>query len=153
MKQNKKKGTVRILILVIFFVVVSSEFSYAVLSSEKSSTEFLNWFESSTWGSSDAYFIPKNAIVANTRENVIKAYNYVVSNNGQFNKKKLTSNYNCSVLRGWSIGRIIESKKDSNVVKIQYIPPLTGGKVYVVEDYVVVNMITPLGEYMKSLAK
>ena len=151
MKIYIKRYVFRVTALILLTLIAIPTTADAIFGKKRKTDDYFRWRQHITWESEDAYYIPKNAIIANTRVNVIAGYNYVVSNEGVFTKNKLKWIYDCSAMPGWSIGRIIETKKDSNVVKIQFEMPFSNK--LVVEKYIVVTMIMSLRDYKKRLAK
>ena len=119
------------------------------VSKKKRDKDYWKWRKGVTWATNDAYYLPQNTIACHTRERTIKAYNHVLGKGGHFYPKNIRSWFTCDVLPGWSIGRIIETKNKSNVVKVQFPVPL--GEL-VRELYIVQDSIMLLADYKKTLA-
>lgn len=110
----------------------------------------MEWLKTVNWESTDAYYMPKNTVYGGTKENVVNAYNYILMNNGYFDPKVVDYRYNCNVMAGWSIARIIKTFEGSNVVQIEFKSPYSSR---INKKYVVLNMITPMNEYRHAIAR
>jgi len=119
------------------------------LNEEKRATEYWAWRKSNL-SDKGIYYFDKNTIVCVSKEKFIKTYNSILSNGGIYNPKKLRSAGGCTVLQGWSIGRIIKSKQGSNVVQIQYQKPFA--KKAVSEGWVHTDTIETLENYKRRAA-
>ena len=98
----------------------------------------------------DGYIIPKNTLNCPTRKRLIATYNWAITKGGVYTRAELwNSNTGCTSLSGWSVARIIETKKGSNVVKIQLQLPHSD---YVTERYVMLNSLIPEAKFEKGMA-
>jgi hypothetical protein len=99
----------------------------------------------------EAYFIKKNTIICFTKERFIEVFNNVQASGGNFYPTKIRKAGGCDCFQGWSIGRIIKTVPNSNVVKIQYEQPFTGRRVR--EGWVHISTIETVESYKSKLAR
>jgi len=95
-------------------------------------------------------FLQENTIIANTREQLVHAYNNITLKGGTYNRMIVRGYPGCDTLKGWSYARIIEIKEGSNVVKVRYKKPFTS---IIDEAYVHINQAPLLKDMKSNLAK
>lgn len=83
--------------------------------------DFFEWLKTvSRENTRGAVFLPNRSIKCNTREKFVKLWNRLVQNNGSWTESLVKQAYNCSLLYGSKIGRIVVYEPDTQMVEVEY---------------------------------
>jgi len=134
--------------LFIFFDIVLYLFFTTTVHAE-TFDGFIAWI-TDPQNKTEVRFLQKATIIANTRDQLITAYNAVIARGGSYNKYMIERFEGCTVLQGWSYARIIETKTDSNVVKVMFKHPFRD---LILEKYVHINQSPRLVDIQKRVAQ
>jgi hypothetical protein len=115
---------------------------------------FSKWLK--TAKDSEKVYMEPTTVYCSKKKDTITLVNHILGNGGNYQPNKIKYIMpNCNALPIGRIGRIIQSKKGSNIVKIRYIMPYTDNDM--LEKYFYTGQLTTVAqkkkEYYRNKAK
>lgn len=112
-------------------------------------TEYFEWIADKS-NKEQVYFIPTNTIICKSKEKCRMILNRILSEGGHYDSLTVKRRGGMC-LKGWSLGRIIETVHGSSFVKIQYQVPYADK--IVSNGWVYIGQIETMESYKKGLIR
>lgn len=113
---------------------------------DKKSDDHYKWLNANK---EKVYFLAKNTLFGHSRKSVVKAFQIIQQRGGTYNTNRV-GRLKMRALKSWSVGRIIEVKKGSDIVKIRFKLPYSD---QIIEGYFWGGQIELVTEYRKRMIR